>query len=80
MRYRKILSPLLLKTATLHRHAESFNDVADRLLDQWEHTENGLITNLEGDLYCYFVQVKYLNDIYLIQKTNKILKTHNYRA
>ncbi len=56
-RYRKILSPLLLKTATLHRHIESFYDVADRLLDQWEHTENGLITHLESDLYCYFVQV-----------------------
>ncbi|XP_046449111.1 cytochrome P450 315a1, mitochondrial-like [Daphnia pulex] len=56
LRYRKILSPLLLKTATLHRHIESFYDVADRLLDKWEHTENGLITHLEGDLYRYFVQ------------------------
>lgn len=60
LRYRKILSPLLLKTATLHRHIESFYDVADRLLDKWEHTENGLITHLEGDLYCYFVQVHIL--------------------
>ena len=55
--FRKILSPLLLKMATLHRHIESLNDVADRLIDQWEHMENGLITNLERDLYCYFVQV-----------------------
>lgn len=60
LRYRKILSPLLLKTATLHRHIESFYDVADRLLDKWEHTENGLITHLEGDLYRYFVQVHIL--------------------
>ena len=43
--------------ATLRRHLESFNDVADRLLDQWERAENGLIVNLERDLYCYFVQV-----------------------
>lgn len=58
--YRKILSPLLMKMATLQQHLESLNQVADRLVDQWDRVENGLITDLERDLYCYFVQVKKL--------------------
>lgn len=57
LHYRKMLSPLLLKMATLHRHLETFYDVADRLLDQWSQKENGTLDNLERDLYCYFVQV-----------------------
>lgn len=56
LHYRKILSPLLLKMATLHRHLDSLYDVADRLLDQWNQMENGTLDNLERDLYCYFVQ------------------------
>lgn len=55
--YRKILSPLLLKMATLRRHLESLNDVADILLNRWKCAENGVISNVERDLYCYFVQV-----------------------
>ena len=45
--------------ATLHRHLESLNDVADVLLDQWrEEAKTNSIAHLEKDLYCYFVQVR----------------------
>lgn len=55
--YRKILSPLLLKTAMLHRHVDSFECIADQLVDRWKNSPDGLIDNLEQQLYLYFVQV-----------------------
>jgi len=54
--YRRILSPLLLKIPTLHRHIDSFDCVADQLVDRWKANKDGLINNLEQELYLYFVQ------------------------
>lgn len=59
-RYRKLLNPLLMKMTELHRHLECLEKVADQLLEKWNPNNldgKGSITQLEQDLYCYFVQV-----------------------
>ena len=42
--------------ASVRSHLKSFDFVADQLLSEWENKKDGLIDNLEGDLYFYFVQ------------------------
>jgi len=36
---------------------DSFECVADHLVDRWKSNPNGIIDNLEQQLYLYFVQV-----------------------
>lgn len=50
------MSPLLLKMASVRSHLKSFDLIADQLVSNWEKSKDGLVDNLEGDLYFYFVQ------------------------
>jgi hypothetical protein len=53
---------MLLKSATLDRHIEGLNQIADQLLQSWSRYEGRVVEHLENDLYTYFVQVTFTND------------------
>ena len=52
-----MIAPMLLKSATLDRHIEGLNEIADQLLESWSRYDGRVVEHLENDLYTYFVQV-----------------------
>lgn len=44
-----------MKKMSLDKHAASFDEIAQQLVDGWKHQQ--VVVDLETDLYTYFIQV-----------------------